>query len=121
MSQKPRALIGDSERAMQLVRADTFLRGCHEANRQQPFMQRDMRALHDGAGARREFVLARGAVVPARPHRVAAEWRVHSECATMRAMPTVSPTLAFEIRAGRVLIVVSWVGQQFGGSHGLSP
>jgi hypothetical protein len=56
--QEPSRLVRYPERAMQLVRGDAFLAGAHQADRQQPFVQRDMRALENHADAHRELVLA---------------------------------------------------------------
>src|SRR5439155_25559337 len=56
--QEPSRLVCDPESAVQLVSRDAFLAGTHQADCQQPFVQRDMRALEDHADAHRELALA---------------------------------------------------------------
>jgi hypothetical protein len=56
--QEPGRLVGDLERAVQLMSGDAFFARAHQADCQQPLVQRDMRALEYHADAHREFGLA---------------------------------------------------------------
>jgi len=57
--EEPSRLIRDAEGAVDLMSARAFFAGCHQPERQQPFVKRNMRAFEDRADAHRKFVLAR--------------------------------------------------------------
>jgi hypothetical protein len=58
MRQKPRALVGHTQHAVQLMGAHALLAGAEKVNGQEPLMDRDMAALHHRARAARELVAA---------------------------------------------------------------
>jgi hypothetical protein len=60
-----RAVGAETEHPPQLVRRDAFLAGAEQMRRQQPFMERDMRALVSGADRRGKGFLAALALVDA--------------------------------------------------------
>src|SRR5690606_14671689 len=58
MAEEPSAFIGHAQHAGHLSGAHTLLGSGHDMRGEQPFVQRDMAALHDGASANGELVAA---------------------------------------------------------------
>src|SRR5262249_17133493 len=87
-------------------------------DREQPLVQRDMRALVKRSDADCELVLAIGAVVPARPHGIALHGLHGVELAAVRANRAIRPPRSLKKHAGLVLVSECWVGQI---AHGLPP
>lgn len=102
--EEPGALVGDAERPMQLMRADALLAGGHQVEAQHPLRQRDLAALHDAADRHRERLLAVVAVDQAFAVRLAGEAR-DVRRAAVRADRAIRPAKAFEMGAGRILVV----------------
>jgi hypothetical protein len=86
--------------------------------RHKPFMHRDMRAFHYGAGADRELVLAARTKKPARPHALAAEWINRLVLATERADGPTRPTRGLQKFAGFSFVSEGRIGQV---AHGGPP
>src|SRR6185312_718993 len=91
MREKPSRLVGDAERAVQLVRADTLFARRHEAEGEQPLVKRDMAPLEDRADPYRELLAAIAAVPPSRPHRCTAERCDLLHAAAERADDAIGP------------------------------
>src|SRR5579871_201363 len=106
MEQEPSRLIGRAEHPVELVRRHALLAACHEARRQHPFRQRDMRAFHDGADRNSERLTAVLAVVDARPGACPLQLPDSiAPNAAARAHWTVRPEHAFQVLARGVIIV----------------
>ena len=58
VTEKPRGFVSHSEHALHLLGAHALLRRRHEVRCEQPFVERHMATLHDGAGADGELVAA---------------------------------------------------------------
>ena len=58
VTQVPRGLVRDFERALHLVRGDTLPRLDHQVERHEPLEEREVRVVEDGPGRRRELVAA---------------------------------------------------------------
>ena len=108
---EPRGLVGpETEVALQLERTDALLAGGHQVERKQPLVERDMRALHDGASAARELVAAvaaeehTGLSFAAHTHRV--------ERAAMRAVDlTIGPAGRLDMALGGGFVRENLAGQ----------
>lgn len=107
---KPCALVRDAQHSVELVRGDALLRSGHKMEAENPLRQRDLRALHDGAQRDRERLLAIVAMDEARAMALA----FHAGYAlglAARANWAFWPAHAFEMGAGRVLVVENRVRQ----------
>ena len=88
------------------MRRDAFLARRHQAERQRPFVQRDMAAFHDGADRDSERFAAGVALIHAGAMRLAFNERRLFDHAAMRANGlAIWPADRLEIGARRVLIV----------------
>src|SRR5208337_2250628 len=73
MAKKPRSLIGNANRAVDLMCAHAFLRRVHQVEHQNPLVERDMAVFHDRANSDREGAAALIAPKDAGPRRLASE------------------------------------------------
>src|SRR5437667_68124 len=73
MRHKPRGLVGNAEGAMQLMCREPLFAGRHQAIGQNPFVERNVAALHDGSDRHRESLIACVAMEQSRPVRLAIE------------------------------------------------
>ena len=82
---------------MQLMRRHAFLAGVHQVKGQNPFVQRDMAALHDGADRHGEMVAAGVALKQARTVRFAFKALIVARVgiAAMWAKRAIRPAEAF--------------------------
>src|SRR5689334_772062 len=71
MEHEPRGLVGDADRAVQLVRRHALFARRHETERQHPLVERNVAAFHHRPGGDGERAVAVVAVVEARPVRLA--------------------------------------------------
>ena len=58
MAKEPSGLVSDAQHALHLLGAHALFRRCHEVRSQKPFVQRNVRTLHDAAGPDGELVAA---------------------------------------------------------------
>ena len=97
---------------MQLVRRKTFLAGGHQVRGHDPFRQRDMRTLHDGADRDGKGLAAVLALVDAWAGARARQLgNPLAHDATARANGAVRPKDGFQMLASRVVIVVDRVAK----------
>lgn len=118
---EPSRLVWKAKHPMQLVRAHALLAGAHQMRREKPLRHRNVRPLIDRADRCRELLPAILAVIPARPHRHAAQCCHAIKHATERAVRTIRPTDGFEVLPRLVCIGEDRVGEVYGRGHGLSP
>src|SRR5205085_52092 len=87
---EPRALVGHAEHPMQLMRAHALLARTEEVEREQPLVQRNVRALEDRADRDRVLLPASGALVELPCLRFEWVWPALT-LAAVRADGTVRP------------------------------
>jgi hypothetical protein len=98
MSHKPRGLVGNSERAVELVTAHAFLGRAEEIDRLQPDVERDLAALKHGAHGYRKLLAAVLALPQARTVRLTLQRVViFAHRAAMRAHRAIGPTQGFKV------------------------
>lgn len=98
MAHEPRGFVRQADHAVKLMRAHSLFAGAHQMRRQKPFRHRDMRAFVNRADRSRELLPAVFAVIPARPHGLAAQRRYAVKGAAERAIATLRPADRFEVR-----------------------
>lgn len=118
---KPRRLVGKAKHPVKLVGADALLAGTHKVRGEKPFRHRDVRPLVNRADLRRELAPAVLAVVPAWPHRLAAQRLHRVELPAVRAVRAVRPADRLEVGARRIRVDEDRVREVNGGGHGISP
>ena len=117
MRHEPSGLVGKPKHPVKLVSGDAFLAGAHQMRRKKPLGHGNVRPLVNCAHGRRELPAALFAVVPARPHRLAAQ-RLHGiRLAAERAVGTVRPADRFKVLPGLVGVGEDRIGKVNGG-HG---
>src|SRR4051794_6653871 len=93
------------------MRGHAFLAGAEKAEREQPLVQGNMRALVDRASADRELVLTILAVIPARSHGLAAKRPSAFHRAAKRAGHAVRPADGLKVLTGGFVVRVDRVGK----------
>ena len=94
---EPRALVGDLQGAMQLMRAHALLGGRHQVGRLEPLVQRDMTGLENRADFDREVSLALTAAAQANAGALALQLVSAADRAALRADGAVRPQNAFQL------------------------
>jgi len=118
---EPGGLVGDAQHAVKLMRADALLGSGHQVRGENPLVERDFGALKDGSDGDGELLATALALVSAFAVRLTLQPGdlVLLMLAAMRAHRSVRPKLGFEMRAGRVLVVINLVGDV--DLHGSAP
>jgi hypothetical protein len=107
---EPSGLVGYVKHAVQLMRTHAFLGRGHQMERQNPLVQRDVRALKQRADRHRELLAAVAAVE--RPSSIALAFKaLHVGRAAVRAPRTIGPAQLFQMLAGVVFVVKDRIGQ----------
>src|SRR6185312_10830936 len=119
MGHEPGALVGNTERPVQLMGRDAFLAGRHEVKAQNPLRQRDMASLHDSAVGDGELALTVIALIQAGAMRLTLHTGDAINRSAVWAEGASGPPNALQMDAGGVLIVENRVGQVCGGGHWL--
>ena len=118
---EPGGLVGDAQHAMQLMGGNAFFRGAEKVGGVQPFVDRDMAALVQGADADGELLAAIATMPPSSPQSALNGLGLGSpDLAAERANHPIRPTLAFQIGAGLIFVLENRVFEGAGG-HGFSP
>ena len=102
MLKEPRGLVGDIERAVELVSGDALLARRHQVERLQPLVQRDLAALHDRALGDGEVLAA--FLLGAAIHAGLLGLVGVVDRAAVRADRAIGPEQAFQESAGRVVV-----------------
>jgi len=98
MSEEPRAFVGNADHPVQLMSGHAFLAGVHQMNGKQPLVNRNMAALHDGAGAAGELVAA---VIAKEITRLGLARHAADVCGTTeRAIGAIGPTAGLQMGNG---------------------
>src|SRR5579862_875223 len=113
---EPRRLVGNIKRAVQLVRRHTFLAAAQQPERQRPFIQRHMAALHDGADRHGESLIAAVAMKQTIAVRLAVEPVDLFRLAAMRAIRAIGPADRLEMLPRFVFVGEDRIGEVHGGS-----
>src|SRR4051812_22708046 len=118
MREKPRRLIRDAKRPVQLMRGRAFFTRTHQVHRKEPLMQRDFGTFHDRANRHRELFTAFRliALVHAGAMRLAlkASDLLRVRIAAMRAIRSERPTLSLKPNAGFIGVLKAWIGEVHG-------
>ena len=99
---------------------DAFFAGAKQVSRQQPFMQRNMRALVNCADRCREWLLALAAFIDTRARALALQFGCAINAAAMRTNRAIRPTQFLEMRSGGFFVVKGRVGNIYGHRASLS-
>lgn len=119
--EKPCALIGDFEDAMELMGADALLAARHQVGRLKHLVERDARVLEHGADLGGELTLAIATAMKADTDalgRVGLDLGYAINAAAMRAYGNAAPDDGFEVRESRFLVMKMGSGKN---GHRLAP
>ena len=111
MGHEPSCLVGDVQHAVELMGADALFARRHQVEAQNPFAQRDMAALHDGAVRDCEVAPAIVALMQADPVQLALKPRDALDRSTVGAERTIRPPDSLHVLPGGGFVMKDGVGQ----------
>ena len=111
MCHEPCRLIGDAQRAVQLVRADPLLTASHQAEAQQPFVERDLGVFEDCPDCHSEWLAAGVAVNDSGARALAASALQPLGLAAAWTHRAVRPVQRLKMLPSRVGIGIDRMGQ----------
>ena len=109
----PCGMVGDAERMVQFPGRHPFLGRGHQMHRNQPLVERNLRAMHGGANGDGELQSTLTTLVQAPPVRLTMQ-RLDLgliKVATMRADHPVRPTLTLKPLSGFIDVGEAWIVQ----------